>query len=370
MVVAIHETTEEFLQRIASLENFKGYKMWTMSMKVLHEELLLTDRYLVENPEAPNEERNYGPNRKGKWFTKEQAEQLNMALMIRTLDFDYCKEKLFNFNQETLQYNYSLFKYVFVWLLECWDPNDEDVDNVICTLLEKMHQENQMFYHWSWYVFPRVLDFYEDPQQKLRFLFQCCVSLNDVNHTWNNQTDHPAKQSRGQRPRPILQLIYRTATFDEFNQTAFEELAARMKEREEVEPGFCDNFWASFKMEMIEGRTSSLWEEAGRKFERQPRDATSEDLAYNMPIHAFMNPSIKFVPDFAKAIWDIFDKVPKIVFTALEFQCYYIKRSSETAQIIENFFVDYLASLGPNEEKPYDERKIRILKLVCRSGRL
>ena len=197
MVVAIHETTEEFLQRIASLENFKGYKIWTMSMKVLHEELLITDRYLVENPEAPTEERKYGPNINGEWFTKEQAEQLNMALMIRTLDFDYCKEKLFNvnsFNQETLQYNYSLFKYVFVWLLECWDPNDEDVDNVICTLLEKMHQENQMFYHWSWYVFPRVLDFYEDPQRKLRFLFKCCVSLNDVNHIWNNQTDHPAKQ--------------------------------------------------------------------------------------------------------------------------------------------------------------------------------
>ena len=65
-------------------------------MKVLHEELLLTDCYLVENPEAPTKERNYGPNRNGKWFTKEQAEQLNMALMIRTLDFDYCKEKLSN----------------------------------------------------------------------------------------------------------------------------------------------------------------------------------------------------------------------------------------------------------------------------------
>ena len=120
---------------------------------------------------------------------------------------------------------------------------------------------------------------------------------------------------------------------------------------------------------MIEGRTSSLWEEAGRKFERQPRDAIPEDLAYNMPIHAFMNPPIKFVPDFAKAIWEIFGEVPKIVFTALEFQCYYIKRSSQTAQIIENFFVDYLASLGPNDEKPYDERKIRILKQVCRSDR-
>ena len=399
MVFGIHGTTEEFLKRISMLENFKANKVWTMSMKVPYKKLLQTDRYLVKNPEAPKssdqpdnspgprlanpnehavdegtpkEQWNYGPNKNGEWFTQEQAEQMNMALMIRTLDFDYFKEKLFNMNSfevKTLQYNYSLYKHVFFWLLECWNPNDEDVDNVICTLLEKMHQENQLFYHWSWYVFPRVLDFYQHPKQKLRFLFKCAVSVNDTDHAWNNLPDHPAKISLGRRPRPILHLLYRTALFNKFDHKAWEELATRMKLREQTEPGFCEKFWASFKMELIEARTSSLWEDAGRGFETEPKIATWKNMTWNLPLHVFMNPPVKFLPYFAKAIWKVFDEVPKIVFTALELQCYYCTRHSKTVRVIENIFIHYLASLGPNDKRPFDERKIRILKQVCRSQR-
>ena len=71
----------------------------------------------------------------------------------------------------------------------------------------------------------------------------------------------------------------------------------------------------------------------------------------------------------AKAIWKVNGEVPKIVFTSLELQCYYSTRHSKTVRVIENLFTQYLASLGENDKKPFDERKIRILKQICRTQR-
>ena len=137
-----------------------------------------------------------------------------------------------------LQYHYSLFKHVFFWLLECWDSQNEEVDHIIGTLLAEMHQLDQMFYHWSWYVFPRVLDFYQQPSSKLRFLFKYAVSLNQVDHSWNNLPDHPAKISLGRRPRPVLHLLYRTASYHQYDHKVWEELISRLKMRDSKEPQY------------------------------------------------------------------------------------------------------------------------------------
>ena len=107
------------------LENFKAYRIYQLSMKVPSWRLLQNDIYLTKDQnynsdgkvnlstpsqqsswsqnapsnqspnehavdnDLPKEQLNYGPNTKGEYFTKEQADQLNMALAIRTIDFDY-----------------------------------------------------------------------------------------------------------------------------------------------------------------------------------------------------------------------------------------------------------------------------------------
>lgn len=102
----------------------------------------------VDNPQSgqsgqeKDPDKIYGPDKNGEFYTKEQADQLNMALAIRKLDFDHFKNNVFNANvrsQRDMHYNYCIFKYVFFWLLDAWDPRDESVDDIIGNL-------NDIFY--------------------------------------------------------------------------------------------------------------------------------------------------------------------------------------------------------------------------------
>ena len=244
MTLQLHGTSEDCLRRIARLERFKetevnGSIAWTIRKEIRTKKLANAKQYIskIETDSKDNEENSmedkeqgweidatdplqYGPDENGDYFTQKQAEQINMAVAIKKVDLDYLENEFFNPNTVDYKYrqmNYCIFKHVFFWLLEEWSPEDEKLDQIFSELLEKIHQVDQLFYHWAWYVFPRILDFYETPAQKIRFLYKC-VNINNTEHVWNNLPDHPAKISLGRRPRPIMQLIYRIAANDGTNE--------------------------------------------------------------------------------------------------------------------------------------------------------
>ena len=155
-------------------------------------------------------------------------------------------------------------------MLDVWNPADEKVDDVIGKLLSELHQVDQIFYHWSWYIFPRVLEFYSDPYQKLRFLFKYGIEINAKDHSWNNLLDCPTKISLSRRPRPIIQLLFRTGMYYSFEHSKWVGLVEKLKLRDDREPGFLNDFWKQFEIELTESRHSSLWEQEGRDFEGEP----------------------------------------------------------------------------------------------------
>ena len=167
-------------------------------------------------------------------------------------------------------FSYALFKHTFLSLLDLWNPADEKVDDVIGKLLSELHQVDQIFYHWSWYIFPRVLEFYSDPSQKLRFLFKYGIEINAKDHSWNNLLDCPTKISLSRRPRPIIQLLFRTGMYYSFEHSKWVGLVEKLKLRDDGEPGFLNDFWKQFEIELTESRHSSLWEQDGRDFEGEP----------------------------------------------------------------------------------------------------
>ena len=152
-------------------------------------------------------------------------------------------------------------------MLDVWNPADEKVDDVIGKLLSELHQVDQIFYHWSWYIFPRVLEFYSDPCQKLRFLFKYGIEINAKDHSWNNLLDCPTKISLSRRPRPIIQLLFRTGMYYSFEHSKWVGLVEKLKLRDDGEPGFLNDFWKQFEIELTESKHSSLWEQDGRDFE-------------------------------------------------------------------------------------------------------
>ena len=190
--------------------------------------------------------------------------------------------------------------------MDIWDPADEKIDDIIGKLLLELHQVDQIFYHWSWYIFPRVLEFYDDPHHKLRFLFKYAIEINATDHSWDNLLDCPTKISLSRRPRPIIQegfqtdtgqtalsanhlsslralinqranskylfeippqLLFRTGLYYSFENGAWVGLVEKLKHRDQKEPGFLDEFWKQFQIELTESRHSSLWEKEGKDFE-------------------------------------------------------------------------------------------------------
>ena len=347
MTLKLHGTTDEYLKRIARLERFKetevnGSIAWTIRKEIQTKKLINTTQYLYENDTLAQVDTdkdgfiiNYGPDEDGKYYTNKQADQLNMAHAIKQADLEYLKQEYFNGNSHDyrfIQMNYCIFKHVFMWLLDEWSPENEEHDDVFHTLLEKAHQINQIFYHWGWYVFPRILDFYETPDQKIRFLYKC-TEINNMEHVWNDLPDHPVKISLGRRPRPIMNLIYRIAAANGTDTDTWKHFHAKMRSKEENEPSFMIRMWKSFKLELIEARTSSLWEDAGKGFELESKIPTAENIKWNIPLHVFMNPPVKFIPYLAKTIWAESGAMPNILFTAMELQCYYCTAKCKTVRV-------------------------------------
>ena len=309
----------------------------------------------------------HGPDENNEYYTQKQAEQINMAIAIKNMDLNFLKTEFFNPNTTDYKYrqmNYCLYKHVFFWLLDEWNPEDEKYDDIFCSLLEKIHQIDQLFYHWAWYVFPRILDFYRTPNQKIRFLYKC-IDINNTDHVWNNLPDHPAKISLGRRPRPIMQLIYRVAATGGTDESTWKIFYAKINSQ--GNQGYVKNFWKYLKLELIEARTSSIWENAGKGFEQEAKIPTMENIKWNLPLHVFMNPPVKFLPYMAKAIWKEAGAIPNILFTAMELQCYYCTSRCKTFKSIKKIFSDYLNEYEGEEEIPFNNNKIEKLGKACRS---
>ena len=352
MTLKLHGPTEQYLKRIARLEQFKetevnGSIAWTLRKEVRTKKLIGTTKYIHEDESLAKADVenllydqdgllvNYGPDEQGEYYTSKQADQLNMAHAIKKADLEYLKDKFFNGNEHEykfIQMNYCTFKHVFMWLLDEWSPENEEHDHTFHTLLEKAHQVHQILYHWAWYVFPRIMDFYNTPEQKIRFLYKC-AEINNTDHVWNNLPDHPAKISLGRRPRPIMNLIYRIAAVEGTGKTVWKRFYAKLKYKEENDPFFMLRFWKSFKLELIEARTSSLWEDAEKGFEHESKPPTAENIKWNLPLHVFMNPPIKFMPYMAKTIWEEAGAIPNILLTAMELQCYYCTANCKTVKV-------------------------------------
>ena len=158
---------------------------------------------------------------------------------------------------------------------------------------------NNIFYHWSWYVFIKILNFYEKPEHKIRFLFNISSKMNAIDHTWGTVPDDPIRVSLGRRPRPILQLLLRTAYHYNFDHKAWKELALRINLKDENFPGFAKNFWIQFKSELREAREASLWERDSIDFQMTTNDLEWKNIESNVPIHVLMEwENTKFIWHF------------------------------------------------------------------------
>ena len=389
MTLQLHGTTEDCLRRIARLEQFKetevnGSIAWTMRKEIRTKKLVNANQYICKKErslEDEHAERNqmwendeadpaqYGPDENGDYFTQKQADQINMAVAIKKIDLEYLENEFFN--PETVDYkyrqmNYCTFKHVFFWLLDEWTPENENLENIFSTLLEKVHQVDQLFYHWAWYVFPRILDFYRTPEQKIKFLYKC-IDINNTDHVWNNLPDHPAKISLGRRPRPIMQLIHRLAAEDGTNKHTWTKFYATIKGINQKDPDYIKKFWRYLKLELIEARTSSIWETAGKGFEQEPKIPTLDNIKWNLPLHVFMNPPVKYLPYMAQTIWEEAGSIPNIMFTAMELQCFYCTTKCKTFKTIEQIFTNYLNDYKGEETIPFNKDKIKKLGKACRS---
>ena len=183
---------------------------------------------------------------------------------------------------------YSLFKHVFFWTLEALKPEDESTDDILCFWLSEIHTMNNIFYHWSWYVFVKILKFYEKPEHKIRFLFNISSKINEIDHTWGTVPDDPIRVSLGRRPRPILQLLLRTAYYNNFEHKTWKSLALKINHKDEKDPGFAKKFWIQFKSELREAREASLWERDSTMFQTTTSDLELKNIESNIPLHVLM----------------------------------------------------------------------------------
>ena len=93
---------------------------------------------------------------------------------------------------------------VFVWLLPCFPTNCQSTTEKLCKILATVHKVNETFYHWSWYIFPRILEHYTYMDEAISFLMTAAQNLNASPHIWEGHPDGEL-DSLGRRPRPILQ---------------------------------------------------------------------------------------------------------------------------------------------------------------------
>ena len=228
----IVEPVTTFLERVNMLEGFKHMPNTYFDIEFESTEELynLATGYLTEDPNFKEEAieiddsddedsstimepNKFGPIN-GRYFSRIEAEQINTAYAIRMADLEYLEETMFNPNTlaaSWLYYNYDLFKHVFVWILPHFPTNSKEWNVKLCKLLSGAHKINDMFYHWTWYVFPRILEHYTFVYESIEFLIEAAVSINLEEHVWQGEIDDIKTISLGRRPRPVFQLFWRFA---------------------------------------------------------------------------------------------------------------------------------------------------------------
>ena len=119
-------------------------------------------------------------------------DQINMAYAIKTADISWLKEHMFDagyHSQEQMCQNYQLFKSVFVWILPSYPVDCKLTNSHLCRMLSKAHTIDEIFYHWSWYVFPRILEHFTQMENAITFLIEASQSINRDPHVWEGHPD-------------------------------------------------------------------------------------------------------------------------------------------------------------------------------------
>ena len=110
------------------------------------------------------------------------------------------------------------------------------------------------------------------------------------------EVDEVATVSLGRRPRPISQLFWRVAFFNDYQETAFIQLFKHMQRRNDVNY-MKKKLWRCWKVELDETRASALWEEPGQTFRLKPGLNSNRTICWNLSFHVFMNGNqVRFTP--------------------------------------------------------------------------
>ena len=303
----------------------------------------------------------------GLYFSQLEAEQINTARAIITADLDWIKSIMFDPNTLAtpwLYYNYALFKHVFVWILPHFPTNDAKFNVTLCRLLSQIHTINDMFYHWSWYVFPRIMEHYTEVHASIEFLLEAVTTINADEHVWQGERDDVATISLGRRPRPIFHLFWRLAFSNDYQESAFVRLFKRMKLRDDSDK-YMKLLWQCWTKELAETRASALWEEPGRTFRLSPGPISYRTIRWNLPFHVFMNGNqVRFTPYIARACHRVFGSIPEVLYQIIELQCYYVTRHSRTTVLVYELMRQ---QYGENIDE--DDVKVKFLRKLERTDK-
>ena len=297
------ESIKTFLDRINMLEQFKQKRY---GVEPVHFRPLFDKAKLYATESYSTDEH----------LTSEERKQINVAYAIKTADVEWLKENMFEPNyhsQDQVCDNYQLFKHVFAWLLPLYPTNCDATNRTLCQLLGQVHKIDEIFYHWSWYAFPHIIQHFTYVDEAVTFLIAASTTINLTPHTWEGQPDKES-DSLGRRPRPIMQLLWRTAMFSNYQESGFVRLFRRLVERN-VD---FDKMWILLDMEFTEARNAALWEEPGREFRHMPCPLLFRHIKENIPFHVFFNGSqVRFVPYLARAIKKELGLVPDVMMEML-----------------------------------------------------
>ena len=340
------ESTAQFIERLETLEHFKKITVTRFKVQFSSTEQLfkLAHSFFEKDPNVKaktliwdTEPRDFGPLN-NQYYTKSEAEQINMATAIKQCNLAYL-ERIFDpniTNTTEVHYNYCLFKHVFAWILPHFPTQSGAFNQKLAKLLSSVHRINDVFYHWSWYVFPRVLEHFTMVDDCLQFLLEASIQINEDPHRWEGEADNPATSSLGRRPRPIFQLFWRWTVFNDYQEAAFVTLFRIMKSKGEE---FMSKLWSAWKLEFIEANGCVLWEEPGRDYLYEPYPIEYDQIRYNLPLNVFMNGNqVRFTPYIARAALQVFNEIPELLYDMMELQCNYVERRTRTVFIVEELF--------------------------------
>ena len=357
------ESNDTLLERINELEGFKGINadlVFDLPFKTTKELYDLSTGYINEDPDFVEDDfmepNRWGPI-DGRYFSQLEAEQINMCFAIKTGDIEFLKEKIFNPNLDSswIRYNYALFKSVFVGSIPHFPSSCKSFNKTLCNFLGNIHKINQLFYHFAWYVFPRILEHYTHVSEAIDFLIEAATVINLEEQVWHGEvaetsTPQSRRDSRKRRPRPIFQLFWRCAVYNNYQESAFVELFQIMKHHDD--PEYMSKLWTAWEKELAEARVSSFWEEPGYDFLVKPGPLTYRQIDGNLPLHVFMNGNVvRFTPYIARACKTVFGNIPKVLYDLIEFQCYYVGRHCKTMNMVDQLMKERFGDNRSNYEK-------------------